>query len=145
MPARVFEIAFLVVVTLFLGLLVLASGMMNTSLPEEQIHVQELRAKQLILALDTLPATWPDAPPDTSVLDLLRIYYTTNMQDYLSSARDDIYNYSRSMLPDSAWEVSTSDGKLKVRSPLFYRRRVCGSAAVNLLRDINITATVCSF
>ena len=144
MPSRVFEIAFLVVVTMFVGLLVLVTGIMNTNLPEEQIQLQEFRAKQLILALDTLPASNTSVPPETSVLDLLRMYYISGNPQYLNSARNDIYSYVREMLPDSAWEVTTSDGQLTVRSPLFERRRVCGSAVINIFGNTNITATVCS-
>jgi len=145
LAARVLEIVFLVVVTSFIALLVLVLGMTNTSLPEEQVLTQEFKAKQLILALDTLPASSTDVPPETSVIDLLRFYYTTGREEYLNAAKDDIYNYARKMLPDSAWEVKTTDGKLDIKSPLLERKRVCGSASVNLLGSTNITAMVCSF
>ncbi len=144
MPVRVLEVAFVVAFSAFTALLIAVAGMMNTSIPEEQIALQELRAKQLLLALDTLPATQDGVPPETSVLDLLRMYYITQRQEYLDYAKNDIYYYARGMLPDSAWLIETQDSQLKISSPLYSRARICGSATVPLLATTNITAVVCT-
>ena len=146
MPARVLEISFLIVVVAFIALFILVSGMSNTSLLEEQVLIQELKAKQLLLALDNLPPSQAEPPPETSVIDLLRIYYNSDRDEYLEMARENIENYTKQMLSgNNVWRVQTSDGKLDIKSSFFdSRARVCGSANTDILNKTTLIVTVCA-
>ena len=137
MPTRVIEVTVLGILTLLAVAFLFASSLLGAPTAREAVLVEEFRAKQLLLALDNLPATDPNLPPGTSVIDLLRLYYLSGRQEYLEMAERDIDHYAREMV-DGVWRVRTADGRLDVKSPFFDHARVVGSASAPILRNTTL-------
>jgi len=139
MPARVIEVGAFTVCTLFIVLFLFVSGLTSAPMAKETVLMEEMRAKQLYLALDNLPPTNSSLAPGTSVTDLLRLYYMTGDDRYLDSAKNDIGIRAGELLDNgSVWRVYTTDGVLNLSSPSFGNARIKGSASVDLLNATRI-------
>lgn len=134
MPTRVIEVGAFTVCTLFIVLFLFVSGLTSAPVARETVLMEEIKAKQLYLALDNLPSTNSSLAPGTSVTDLVRLYYMTGDERYLDAAKNDIRIRASELLDnDSVWRVYTADGALDLSSPFFGDARIRGSASAPLL------------
>lgn len=144
MPARIIEAMVFTSFTLLVVMFIFSAGLMSAPVVKESQLQRELEAKQLYLALDNVPARNTTAiPPGTSVIDLLRQYYSSGDDQYMEMAEDDIRYYSGLLIDDeSVWRVYTADGNLDVRSSFFADARARGSSTVSLLEKTDLVVVV---
>ncbi len=148
MAARILEVAIFTVITIFIVMFLFTSGLMSVPLMKETILKNGMQAKQLYLALDSLPATYPSLPPSTTPISLVRYYYTTGNVTYLKLAKKDITLYSNEMFKKDkreVWRVYTLDGALNVESSNFSKAKIEGSVSAAILNKTKIVTVVGSF
>ncbi len=137
MPARVLEVALIIVTLTILGVFLFIAANPSVLIHSQVQELNSLKAKQALSALEKYPTTSKNEEYEgMTIFELIRYGYLQGDQRAYNQAEQDIKYYFDVVMSLNRWRVFTSDGAVDVSSPGFSSSRTVGSAKTNVISDV---------